>query len=149
VLAWLCLGGQLLQLLLRGPSESDPVWVLLSVVLSAVVVRWFASGVLRARTGRLVVVWALLCLVMLLGVLGTLSGAEAPGVVDLLATTAQVVALGVFCSTPYFRRRRARPDAPRADLAGVLAIAVAVGVLGGATAPAVGDNPPIQLRIGL
>jgi hypothetical protein len=149
VFAWLCLGGQVVQLLLRGPNESDPVWVVLSVVLSALVVRWFASGVLRARTARLVVVWVLLCLVLLLGIAGTLVGVDVPGVVGLLVSTGEVIALAVFCSTPYFRRRRARRDAPRADLAGILAIAVVVGVLGGVTAPAVGDNPPAQLRIGL
>ena len=149
VFAWLCLGDQLLQLLLRGPSESDAVWVLLSVVLSAAVVRWFAIGVLQARTARLVVVWVLLCLVLLLGIAGTLVDVDAPGVVGLLASTCEVIALAVFCSTPYFRRRRARGDAPRRDLAGILAIAVVVGVLGGVTASAVGDDPPVQLRIGL
>jgi glucose dehydrogenase len=148
VFAWLCLAGGLLQLLLRGLSESDPIWVVLSAALSAVVVRWFASGVLQARTARLVVVWVLLCLVVLLGVVGTRSDADVPGLLDLLVSVAEVIALGVFCATPYFRRQRT-PPAPRADLGAVLAIAVVVGVLGGATAPAVGDNPPHQLRISL
>jgi hypothetical protein len=142
VLGWLFLADQLVGLVQRGLSRSDAVWVVLSVVLTAVVVRWFAAGILRARTGRLVVVWVLLALVLLFSLLGG----------DLLATTfaaAQIAALGVFSSTDYFRRQRSRHDATGRQLRALLAIAVVVGILGGITASADGDDAPMHLRIGL
>lgn len=142
VLGWLFLGGQVVQILQRGFNQSGPAWVVLSVVLTAVVVRWFAAGVLRARTGRLVVVWILLSLGLLFSLLGG----------DLLVTAftaAQLVALGVFSSTDYFRIQRTRNDATSVEIGGVLVLAVVVGILGGLTAQSDGDNPPIQLRVGL
>jgi len=142
VLAWLFLADQVVGVVQRGLSRSDAVWVALSVVLTAVVVRWFAAGVLRARTGRLVVVWVLLALVLLFSLL---SG-------DLLAlafAAAELAALGAFSSTDYFRRQRSRHDATSWDLGGLLAIAVVVGVLGGITAPVDGNDAPMHLRIGL
>ncbi len=149
VFAWLCLADQLLRLATRGLSQSNPLWVVLSVVLTAVVVRWFSSGVLRARTGRLVVVWILLGAGLLLGVVGTLSDLDLSGVLLLALSVGQVVTLAVFCSTPYFQAQRAAPGAARADLGVILAIAVVVGVLGGLTAPDDGNDAPIQLRVGL
>ncbi|WP_028643795.1 hypothetical protein [Nocardioides sp. URHA0020] len=149
VLAGLFLADQLLQLQDHGLSRSDGVWVLLSMVLSAAVVAWFAAGVLRARTVRLVVVWVLLGLAALLGVIGTLSGPDVRGLIDLAFTVGELVALGVFCSTHYFQRQRARAPGPGAHLGAVLAVSAVVGLLGGLTAPTDGDNPPTQLRITL
>ena len=57
VLGWTCLLAQVLALAERGVSRSDPFWVVLSMVLGALVVGWVSSGVLCARTGRLIVAW--------------------------------------------------------------------------------------------
>jgi hypothetical protein len=145
-LGWLCLADQVLQLQHRGLSRSDPIWVLLSVALTAIVVVWFSVGVLQARRVRLVVVWILLCLALLLRVIGTLTDLDGRALIELLVSIGQVVALGVFCSTPYFRERT---HPPSRDLAGVLVLAFVVGVVGGITAPADGSDQPVQLRIGL
>lgn len=149
VLGWLCLADQLLQLQLRGLSRSDPIWVLLSVVLSALVIGWFSAGVLQARRVRLVIAWILLCLSVLLRVFGTLSEPGPRALLDLLVSIGQVVALAAFCATPYFRGQRERTQ-PRSRAFGcVIAIAVVVGVVGGITAPADGSGASVQLRIGL
>lgn len=152
-LGWACLLTQLLALADRGFSRSDGSWVLLSVALSALVVGWVSAGVLRARTGRLVVAWLLFGIELVASVVGAadqlpaLSGME---VLALAVSLVQVVALAVFCGSNYFQRQRTRPTQGREpSIVGLVLVAVVVGGLGGLTAPANGDNPPQQLRVGL
>ena len=89
---------------------------------------------------------------MSLSLVGLVIDPSAIGVEDVLSfafTVAQLVALGVFCTTGYFRNRRAGLDVARSALAPLLIIAIATGVLGGLTAPAAGSSAPIQLRVEL
>jgi hypothetical protein len=155
--AW-CLGatslaGQVLALADRGLSRSEEPWVLVSVALSALVVSWVSAGVLRARTGRLVVAWLVLGVVLLFSVVGTLSQLPTPSGVAALGfalSLVQLVALAMFCRSDYFRRQRSHSwPGTEPSIAGLVLIAVLVGVLGGLTAPAGGDTPPQQVRVGL
>ena len=151
-MAWLFLGGQCVDLMARGPNSADLQWVAVSIVLTGLVIRWVADGVLRGRTARLVIVWILLSAAMSLSLLGLVIDPSAIGVEDVLSfavTVAQLVALGVFCTTGYFRSRRAGSDVARSALAPLLIIAIATGVLGGLTAPVAGTSAPIQLRVEL
>lgn len=139
-MAWLFLAGQVAHLLIRGPNPAGPVSVAVSMLLSAVVVRWFADGVLRAHTARSVIVWVLLSVAATLTLVGLADGASgttAPALVSLGFCLTQLGCLAAFWTTPYARGRRAHPDAPRADLTALLWIAVVTGLLGGLTAPSV------------
>lgn len=153
VVAWSFLIGQVVHLLTRGVNPAEPVWIVGSMLLSAVVVRWFAVGVLTARTGRLAVVWVLLSAAVALGFTGfasdavQMTGAE---LVTFAFTLVQLGALGVFCTTNYFKARRERPHVSRAALAPLLLIAVVTGLLGGLTAPAdEGSATSMHLKVGL
>lgn len=152
-LGWVCLAGQVLALAERGFSRSDLPWVLVSMVLTAFVVGWVSTGVLRARTVRLVLVWLLFAAELVLAVIGTLFALTDPlgtALLDLAVAVAQVVTLAVFSTTAYFRRQRegATPGT-QPDIAGLVLVAVLVGGLGGLTAPGSGPNPPVQVRVGL
>lgn len=152
VLAWLFLLGQVAWLFARGVNSSDALWVVVSMAASALVVRWFADGVLRARTVRLVIVWLALSATISFSFVALAidaTGATAADLVAFACEIAQLIALGVFCTTDYFKDRRAHPNMPRAALAPLLLIAVATGLLGGLTAPAGGDAPPMHLKVGL
>jgi UDP-N-acetylmuramyl pentapeptide phosphotransferase/UDP-N-acetylglucosamine-1-phosphate transferase len=144
--------GQAVALADRGFSRSDALFVLVSMALSALVVGWVSAGVLRGRTGRLVVVWLLFGVALLLGILGAvddLPGLSVVGVLQVAVLVAQPVALAVFCSSDYFRRQRSRPSPARKPSIGALVlVAVVVGALGGLTAPP-GDSRPHQVRVGL
>lgn len=158
-LAGVCLLGQLLALADRGISRTDEFWVFVSMVLSALVVGWVSAGVLRARTGRLVLVWVLFAIDLLVNVIGTVDQLSTISAVDLARlaiSVAQVVALSVFGSSPYFQRQRERQrQRPRASrvgepsIAGLVLVAVVVGGLGGLTATGQGERAQMQLRIGL
>ena len=150
--AWLCLAGQLPALATRGLSDSDGVWVVLSMVLSALLVGWFGAGVLRGRTVRLVIAWILLVLGTLVtgfGILADLAHLSGWDVLLLLASLGQIGALAAFCSTDYLQWQRSQPADAGPDITGLVAIAVVVGLLGGITATADGESAPIQLRVGL
>ena len=152
VLAWLFLAGQVAQLMAHGLNRADGTWVAASMLLTALVVRWFADGVLRARTGRLAIVWLLLSAVVSLGFVGLAVDAVELTAADLVTCAfvlAQLTALGVFCTTDYFKDRRTRPSASRAALAPLLLIAVATGLLGGLTAPSGDESTSVQLWIRL
>lgn len=151
-LAWLFLAGQVAHLMVRGMNASFP-WVVLSMLVTALVVRWVADGVLRARTVRLVLVWILLSAAVSLGVVALLigtAGLTAGDLVTLAFTLAQLVTLGVFCTTTWFKDRRVRPNVSPATLAPLLLIAVVTALLGALTAAPSGDEATsIHLRIGL
>lgn len=153
VLACACLIGQLLALVDRGFNSSDGTWVLLSIVLSALVVGWVSAGVLRARTGRLVLVWILFTAELVASVFSVIDGFSAPAdmaILGLAASLTQVVALALFCRSRYFQRQRSHP-APEAEpsIAGLVLVAIVVGALGGLTSAENGNDPAQQLRVGL
>lgn len=152
-LACSCLVSQLLAMVDRGFNRSEEAWVALSMVLSALVVGWVSAGVLRARTGRLVVAWLVFgfgLIVVGAGVIDQLPTPSGMTVLELAVSLAQVAALAAFCGSAYFQRQRssnAQGEVP--PIVGLVLVAVVVGGLGGLTAPANGENPPHQLRVGL
>jgi hypothetical protein len=139
-----------LRLADRGVSRSGPV--LLSVILTALVVAWFASGVLRGRRVRAGIVAVLLVLGVLLQIAGIVSGTVEPGsLLQLAVAVVQLGALRAVCRSGYFRAQQLpaacrRPAGP--EIGALLALAVVAGALGGLTAPP-GDDVRPQLRIGL
>lgn len=148
-LAWVSLADQVLYLVERGPKLSDePVGMIVSMLLGALVVGWFSAGVLRARLVRLVIVWAVLLLASAGYAVTALNSGAGWTIVHLVMTVGQVVALWAFCRTAYFRGQRVAPRSGPA-LGGVLGIAILVGALGGitATAPTPGTDGPTDIEI--
>lgn len=148
-LAWSCLAGQLLLLGQRGVQSSDAV--LLSIPISALLVTWVSFGVLTGRTVRLVLVWVLF-VATALGDGAELLDAGAAGVtgwpfVQFAASLLQLVALAWFTGTDYFAWQRSRPRVPGPPLASLIAVAVAVGMLGGVTGSP--EDAPMQININL
>jgi hypothetical protein len=151
-MAWLFLVGQCVDLMARGPKSAGLQWIAISMLLTGLVIRWVADGVLRGRTARLAIVWILLSAVTSLSLVGLAIRPSGWGAHDLLSfgfTVAQLITLGVFCTTGYFRSRRAGLDVARPALAPLLVIAITTGVLGGLTAPATGTSAASQLRVEL
>jgi hypothetical protein len=150
-LACSCLLGAIVGLAGRGLSHADGFWILVSVALSALVVGWVSSGVLRARTGRLVLAWVVFSLEVVLGLLAVVSQLPAPPtgtVLDLATSVGSFVSLALFCRTDFFRLQRSAPAAGAPAIEGLLLVAVAVGVLGGLAAPVQGDGPGIHVHVG-
>ena len=145
VLGWSCLLGQVVLIWDVGFTGADAVPAVLSMIVGGLLVGWFAAGVLRARTVRLVIVWLVMVL-GLLALLGSLDGAL--GLLSLVVGVLQVAALAQFCTSDWFawHRRQPAPD-PAPAIGSLVAIAVAVGVLGGITAPAVDGGLDFQVRV--
>lgn len=123
---------QVVALIDRGTVDLDagtPVGML----LGALIVGWFSSGVVRGRTGRTVLV-AILVTLMLVA-----SAADVEGPLDVLDLA---LVIGVFAGllavrfSPVTAWWRAHPDAGRGSLRTVLLLAVLTGALGGLVAPA-------------
>jgi hypothetical protein len=149
VLGWSSVVLQVLRLADRGFTGSGPLLGLLSMTLTAVVVAWFAEGVLRARRVRAAVVSVLLLTGVLLQVAGILQGMAGPGaLLQLVAAAVQLVALAAFCRSGYFRAQRAGRRRAGPEVGSLVALAVVAGALGGLAAPPEGDAPT-QLRVGL
>lgn len=122
--------------------KSDEAWaVLVSMFLGALLVWWFAVGVLSARTGRLFVIWLLLGAALVAETVVVLDEALAGEVgVPVLRLATSVLMLGSlwwFTRTAYFAWQRTRPTHPGPSRAGVLAVAVLVGLSAGVV-----DNDP-------
>ena len=150
-LGWAFLGVQLFSLLRRGTTGAEVPWALVSMVLSAAVVAWFAAGVLRARPLRTGFVWLLLVLGLLLEVAGLIADPGLGRGADLVVSVIPAVALALFCRSPYYaEQRRLGPDAGAVPpaIGGVLLLAVITGALGGITANDL-DGPGTQIHIGL
>jgi hypothetical protein len=150
LLGWASVALEVLRVADRGISRSGPFLVLLSMTLTALVVAWFAAGVLRARMPRLAVVWLLLAAGVLLQLVGLMRGMAGPGaLLQLVAAVVQAAALGALCRSAWFRsQREAGRRGAGPEIGAVLALAVVAGALGGLAAPP-GDDAPVQLRIGL
>ena len=123
----------------RG-MKSDEGWTMVvSMLIGALVIWWFASGVLSARTGRLVVTWLLLGLVLVaesVSVVGdALDGRAGMPVVHLATSVLMLGSLWWFTRTPYFAWQRTRPTHPGPSRVGVLAVAVLVGLSAGVVQP--------------
>lgn len=148
VLGWASLAAQLVTLADRGPASGESA--LLSVPLSALVVWWVSSGVLRARMVR---TWMAGIVLLLVAVLGPISLLVEPSPLSILGAITGVVAFAAFVSyvrSDLFAQLRAEPARTPAAFGGLLALAVTVGALGGLTAPPTPDQQPDrQVRIGL
>jgi hypothetical protein len=129
--AWSCLAGQALSLLVSGRDESNDL--LLSMLLGIVVIGWVSHGVLTARVVRVGFVWVMFVIALLFQVLGMFDSPSGGLLADLVLTVIQFVLFIRFTDTEYFRwqRQRSRPGQPGPSLAGLMAIAILVGALGG------------------
>jgi hypothetical protein len=148
-LAWASVLTQALTVADRG-LRSDEGWaVVISMLIGALVIWWFAAGVLSARTGRLVVTWLLLVIVFV---------AEAATVVDealrgqvgmpalhLVSTMAMIGSLMWFSTTPYYFWQRTRPRVSGPSRSGVLAVAVLVGLSAGLVET--DDQAPLHVQM--
>lgn len=147
-LAWASVASQLVNVVDQGLRLQ--VLTPLSMLLGALLVWWFAHGVLTGRMVRLVVVWLLL-VVTFVGEASTLldSGPGDPLLLptaSMLTSVAMMVALGWFMTTPYYAWQRTRPIDRGPSLAGPLLVAVLVGASGGMVAV---DTPPgLHIEIG-
>ncbi|MCZ4500344.1 MAG: hypothetical protein JWQ74_2899 [Marmoricola sp.] len=124
-----CLGGQLLSVAHYGRDESNQLE--LSMLLGAVVIGWFAYGVLRARKVRVVLVWIVYVLASLGQVIGFMAEPSGWGLVELVVALAQFTLFVRFTRTDYYRWQGARPATVGPSLAGLVAVAMLVGALGG------------------
>lgn len=133
--------------------KADEGWaVLISMLLGALVIWWFAAGVLSARTGRVVVTWVLLVVAFV---------AEAVTVVDeagrgevglpllhLVTSVAMIGSFAWFSTTPYYYWQRTRPRVDGPSRSGVLTVAVLVGLSAGLVQPG-GGEPGMHLEVNL
>jgi hypothetical protein len=152
VLAWSSLAGQALLLVEWGVRLGDGVSLAGSVALGALLFGYVSAGVVRARTVRLVFVWAVLALVLMgefvdlvlvddvrQGTLAVLSFATAALALSGLAT---------FHRTDWFAWQRTKPPAIEgAPIGKVVAIGVLVGVMGGLVAPIA--DPGLDVPVGV
>jgi hypothetical protein len=132
VFGWSFVAEGVLQLLVRG-AKADAVSAVVSMALSALVVTFFAAGVLRARGIRLGIVAVLIGLGLVVGTVGLLVDPTASGVLAVVFSGLQAWLLWRYTSTPWFAWQRTRPSAGP-SLTPILAVAVLAGVLGGLTA---------------
>lgn len=148
-LGLVCLVGQLARLAEVGITDLD-TWPV-SSLLGALIVGWFANGVLTARTVRLWIVWFLFGILVPLQLLAVVhAGLEGlagwPGV-NLVLAVVQLAALAWFCRSDYFAWQRTRPAVPGPSRASLLAVAALVGVLGGVIAvPETGNGVGFHAR---
>jgi peptidoglycan/LPS O-acetylase OafA/YrhL len=136
VVAWASLVAQLVQLVHREPGFDNEVSLVVSVVLGGLLVGWVSAGVVRARTGRVVVAWVVLVLSGIAEVVAVFSTDDStpllPALVALATTVVSLVGLAMFRGTEWWRWQRTRPPRDEgASIAGLVAVAVLVGVLGG------------------
>ena len=150
-MGWAFLGAAVLGLLRDGVSDAGAGSILISMVLSALLVRWFAAGVLSAAPVRVAIVWLLVGLVLLLEAIAAIVHPGDPGHwIDVLETGVPAVLLARFCAGGYYaERRRLRGDAHvlRPALGGILLLAVATGAVGGLVDH--GDGPGVHVHVGL
>ncbi|MBC9731978.1 hypothetical protein [Nocardioides marmotae] len=149
VLAWASVVMQATTLADRGVADGEAA--LISVPLAALLVAWVSAGVIRARMVRTCLAGIVLLLVTIGSVVDLVTG---PPLLDLVGTAAAVTAFAAFVSyvrSDCFAALRADRDAAPSGLAGLVAIAILVGALGGLIAPldGPGQGPGVDLRINL
>lgn len=149
VLGWACLAGEVATLVDRGAT--DAASALISVPLSALVVAWVSYGVLRARMVR---VWFAASLLLLTALFGLVALVVDPALSTLVGVVTGVVAFAallVYTRSDCFAWLHEGPPRKIPALGGLVAIAVAVGALGGlAATPGADDQQSgFHIRIGL
>ena len=149
-LAWSSVLAQVVTIADRG-TRSDEAWaVVVSMLVGALIIRWFASGVLSARTGRLVVTWVLLVLAFVVETVAVvdeaLSGQVGMPALHLVTSVLMLGSLWWFTRTSYFAWQRTRPRRPGPSRAGVLAVAVVVGLSAGVVQTDVDAPLGVEMR---
>lgn len=122
------------QALVNGPKP-DGTSLVGSIVLGVALVVFFSVGVTRARGIRTGIVAVLLVLAVLAGVVGVAVDPSVDGIVVTVLSAVQAVLLWRYTRTDWWAWQRTRPEGGRSPVP-LLALAVAVGVLGG-----VADGP--------
>lgn len=145
VLAWSSLVGQLVALADRGVTDGDSA--LVSVPLSALVVAWVSAGVIRGRMVRTVLAGVILAVIALASVVGLLVDPSALGLLEAVLASVSLAAYVAHVRNPVVARLQADRRAEPAGLAGLVALAILVGGLGGLTAPVPDDGPGFHVRI--
>lgn len=142
--------GQAVAFADRGVKSDEGLEVVVSMLLGALVIWWFASGVLSARTGRLLVTWLLLVLAFVAETVAVLDeagrGQVGMPVLHLVSTVAMLGSLAWFSTTPYYSWQRTRPRVSGPSRSGVLAVAVLVGLSAGLVAN--DDGAPVRVQVG-
>lgn len=144
VVAWASLAGQVTWLLAQGGRLDDAVSLAVSVVLGGLLVGYVSAGVVRARTVRLVIAWAVL-LLSLVGELVALVladdlGLASAAVVSLATSGVALAGLARFHRSDWYAWQRTKPPVHEgAPIGQLVAIGVLVGVLGGLMGPV--DGP--------
>jgi len=109
--------------------------MLVSASIGAVLVAWVSKGVLTARRGRLVLVWAMFVLAAILygvALLDTsVAGTSGWRFVHFATSLVELACLAWFTNTEYFAWQRSRPQNAGAGLGGLILVAVLVGALAG------------------
>lgn len=123
---------QVVALLDRGTTELN-AGTPISMVLGALIVGWFSSGVVRGRTGRTVVVAFLVTLMLLASAADVERPLDVVNLALVIGVLAGLLAVRFSSVTAWWR---AHPRAGRGPLRTVLLLAVLTGALGGLVAPA-------------
>ena len=139
VLAWAWLAGQVVSVAHRGFQDNELAFAMVSMLLSGIVVGWFAVCVLRGRTVRVAIVWVLTVLLTVLELIGLLASdgfGDALWTLAALATSlVTIAALVRFCRSDYYRWQKDRPAEEGPAIGRLVTIGVVVGVLGGLVGP--------------
>ncbi len=150
-MSWGWLAGQVVSVAQRGFQDNGAVLAVVSMLLSGLVVGWFAAGVLRGRAARVVVVWVL---AVLLAVLELVALFVSDGFGELLRTLAAlatslvtIAALAQFCRSGYYRWQRDRPAEQGPPIGQLVAIGVVMGVLGGLVGPVDGQGVNVNISV--
>lgn len=134
VVAWASLAGQLLVVVDQGIRELSGVALVVSAAFGGVVFGFVSAGVVRARTGRLVIAWVILVLALLAQV-GALTSVDdlGEGAIRGLSLAFLVVALAGlarFHKTDWYVWKRRYPSARGASITPLVTVGVVVGILG-------------------
>lgn len=149
-LAWSSVLAQAVAFVDHGVKSVDGWDVVVSMLIGALVIRWFAAGVLAARTGRLVVTWVLLVVGFVVETVAVvdqaMSGTVGMPLLHLVSSVAMLASLAWFTTTSYYAWQRTRPRVGGPSRFGVLAVAVLIGLSAGVVD--VDPDAPMQLRVG-
>ena len=144
VFGWSFVVEGVIRLLTVGPKD-DAVSAVVSMLLSALVVSFFAAGVLRARAVRTTIVAVLVGLGLVLGVVGVVAEATVDGSLALAFSALQAVLLWRYTRSPWWAWQRTRPVGGPSP-APVLAVAVLAGLVGGLPATPT-ESPDVTIRV--
>ena len=132
---------QVVTIATRGIKAENEVSLIGSVLLGVLLVWFFSVGVIRARIVRVVIVWIVLVLSGIAELVAVFNQDDAtdalPAIVGLVTTVVSLLALNQFRQSAWYAWQRTKPPTDQGEsIGGLVAIAVAVGALGGLVGPA-------------